>query len=85
MEFNHIPVLLNEVIEGLDIKPDGVYIDCTAGGGGHSAEILSRLENGRLIAIDRDPEAVETLKNRFSGRKNVEIVNYKSLNEEKFL
>ena len=76
MEFKHIPVLFNESIEALDIKPDGLYADCTAGGGGHSKAILDRLsENGRLVAIDRDPEAIETLTKRFEGRENVSIVN----------
>ena len=57
--FSHYSVLKNEVIESLMIRPDGVYVDCTAGGGGHSFEIASRLnENGRLIAIDRDDDAI---------------------------
>ncbi len=76
MEFKHIPVLFNESIEALDIKPDGLYADCTAGGGGHSNAILDRLSgNGRLVAIDRDPEAIETLTKRFEGRENASIVN----------
>ncbi|MDR0914047.1 MAG: 16S rRNA (cytosine(1402)-N(4))-methyltransferase, partial [Oscillospiraceae bacterium] len=53
MEFNHVPVLLNESLDGLNIKPNGIYADCTAGGGGHSAEILKRLQNGKLIMIDQ--------------------------------
>jgi 16S rRNA (cytosine1402-N4)-methyltransferase len=59
MENNyHVPVLLNECIEGLNIKPDGVYVDVTFGGGGHSREILSKLgKNGILIAFDQDPDA----------------------------
>lgn len=58
-DFSHTPVMPEEVIAGLDIKPDGIYIDGTAGGGGHSSLIASRLsEKGRLVAIDRDPEAV---------------------------
>ena len=76
MEFKHIPVLFRESIDALDIKPDGLYGDCTAGGGGHSNAILDRLSgNGRLVAIDRDPEAIETLTKRFEGRENVSIVN----------
>ena len=76
MEFKHIPVLFRESIDALDIKPDGLYAYCTAGGGGHSNAILDRLsENGRLVAIDRDPEAIETLTKRFEGRENVSIVN----------
>ena len=54
----HVPVLLNEVLEGLQIKPDGVYVDCTFGGGGHSKEILARLnEKGKLIVFDQDAAA----------------------------
>lgn len=76
MDFKHIPVLFNESIDALDIKPDGLYADCTAGGGGHSNAILDRLsKNGRLIAVDRDPEAIATLTERFEGRENVSIVN----------
>lgn len=59
MKYNHIPILLNEVIEGLNIKPNGIYVDGTLGGGGHSLEIVKRLkEGGRLIAIDKDEEAI---------------------------
>ena len=57
-DFVHYSVLLDECIEGLDIKPDGVYIDGTAGGGGHSYEIAKRLTSGRLIAIDQDEDAI---------------------------
>ena len=70
MEFNHVSVLLNECIEGLDIKPDGIYCDGTAGGAGHSKEIAKRLDaqkGGKLIAIDRDPEAVKVASERLSG------------------
>lgn len=54
----HIPVLLNEVIEGLNIKPSGIYMDLTVGRGGHSSQILKRLTSGRLIAVDQDEEAI---------------------------
>ena len=54
----HIPALLNESIDGLNIKPDGIYVDVTFGGGGHSMEILKRLTNGRLIAFDQDDDAM---------------------------
>ncbi len=58
----HNPVLLNETVDGLDIKPDGVYVDVTFGGGGHSREILSRLgENGRLYGFDQDPDAAQNV------------------------
>ena len=66
MEFKHISVLLNECIEGLDIKPDGIYIDGTAGGAGHSVNIAKRLTTGKLIAIDRDPDAIKTAEERLS-------------------
>lgn len=75
MEFSHIPVLFNETIQSLEIKPDGVYVDCTAGGGGHSAEIAKRLTAGRLIAIDRDPDAIAVLKKRFGGMPQVTVVH----------
>lgn len=67
MEFKHISVLLSETIESLDIKPDGIYVDGTAGGAGHSREIALRLQSGRLFAIDRDPEAVAVAISRLSG------------------
>ncbi len=57
MEFHHVSVLLHECIEALHIKPDGIYVDGTMGGGGHSLEIAKRLQNGRLICIDQDPNA----------------------------
>ena len=67
MDFEHIPVLFNETVNSLEIKPDGLYVDCTAGGGGHSHAVAQRLsDKGRLIAIDRDPEAIEVLKARFA-------------------
>ncbi len=73
MEFKHISVLLNETIESLNIKPDGIYIDGTAGGAGHSREIAKRLTTGRLIALDRDPEAVKVATERLSGYNAVVI------------
>ena len=59
MDFHHLPVLLNECLDGLKIRPDGVYLDCTLGGAGHSSEILKRLQTGTLIGIDRDADAIE--------------------------
>ena len=53
-EFRHAPVLLSECIAGLNIRPDGLYVDGTVGGGGHSAEIAKRLTTGRLIGVDRE-------------------------------
>ena len=75
MEFSHKPVLFSEAIDALQIKPDGIYVDCTAGGGGHSAEIAKRLTTGRLIAIDRDPDAIEILNERLSVFPQAEIVH----------
>ena len=57
MIFSHKSVLLNESVDALDIKPNGVYVDCTAGGGGHSGEILKRIVDGKLVCIDKDEEA----------------------------
>lgn len=71
MEFNHIPVMLNECINGLNIKSDGIYFDGTLGGGGHSLEILKKLnDNGLLIATDRDSEALAFATNRLKDHKN---------------
>ena len=65
-EFHHVSVLLWECIEGLNIKPDGIYVDGTLGGAGHSSEIVKRLENGRHIGIDRDPIALKAAGERLS-------------------
>ena len=64
MEFRHVSVLLNECIEGLNIKKDGIYVDGTLGGGGHSLEIVKRLNTGRLIGIDQDKDAICAAKER---------------------
>ena len=64
-EFVHVSVLLREAIDGLDIKKDGIYIDCTAGGGGHSIEILKA--GGRLVCFDRDMDAIKAVKKRLEG------------------
>ncbi len=66
MIFQHKSVLLDECIESLNIKPNGIYVDCTAGGGGHSREILKRLTDGMLIAIDKDEEALAVCKERLN-------------------
>lgn len=73
--FSHKPVLLSETIENLVHNPDGVYIDGTAGGGGHSAAILERLsDKGRLVCIDQDPDAIRTVTERFRNDHRVKIV-----------
>lgn len=75
MDFKHISVLLEESVDSLNIKNDGIYVDCTAGGGGHSAAILSRLgPDGRMILIDQDPDAISVLTERFKDDERVKIV-----------
>ena len=74
MEFSHIPVMLGECIDGLDIKPCGIYVDCTLGGGGHSEAIASRLDGGRLIAIDKDSDAIIAASKRLA--KYGESISY---------
>lgn len=76
MEFLHKPVLLDECIEGLKIKKEGIYVDGTLGGAGHSIEILKRLsEKGTLIGIDRDTEALEVAKEKLNQYKNVKYIH----------
>ena len=75
-EFHHISVLLQECIDGLNIKPDGIYIDGTLGGAGHSSQIVKRLTTGRLIGIDRDPVALKAAGERLERYKdNVTLVH----------
>ena len=72
MEFKHKPVLLEETIEGLKIKEDGIYVDGTLGGAGHSSEIIKKLsDQGKLIGIDRDDEALKAAKERLKEYSNV--------------
>ncbi|MBR3283550.1 MAG: 16S rRNA (cytosine(1402)-N(4))-methyltransferase RsmH [Ruminococcus sp.] len=76
MEFSHIPVLASECIEGLDIRPDGIYVDGTAGGAGHSSLIAARLnEKGRLISLDRDPDAVKAASERLAVYSNAQVIH----------
>lgn len=83
MEFSHIPVLLEPTIEALDIKKDGIYIDGTAGGGGHSEQIAKRLDGGRLISIDRDPDALAAASKRLEPYKQASVVegNFSEMRE----
>ena len=85
----HIPALLYESIEGLNIQPEGIYVDVTFGGGGHSAEILKRLKNGKLIAFDQDEDArmnvpddekiiLRSLNNKY---KDIELTDQYDLND----
>lgn len=83
MEFNHVPVLLHETLDGLNIKPNGIYVDCTIGGAGHSLEIAKKLSNnGRLIGLDRDPDAISVATDRLNGY-NATILqrNYSQIKE----
>ena len=76
MKFEHKPVLLDESIEGLNIKPDGIYVDGTLGGAGHSKRILENLSSsGLLIGIDRDEEALEAAKDNLRDYKNVKFIH----------
>lgn len=82
MEFQHKSVLLNESIEGLNIKANGVYVDCTTGGGGHSLEIAKRLQGGRLFCFDQDREAIEAAKARLRGYSPVFVTrNFAEMGE----
>ena len=81
-EFRHVSVLLDECIEGLNIRPDGIYVDATAGGAGHSSEIAKRLTTGRLVAIDRDPEAVAVATERLKNYNALVVRNnYSAIDE----
>ncbi len=74
MDFSHIPVLLHETIEGMAIRENGIYVDGTAGGGGHSGEILKHLTTGKLISIDQDPDAIFALTQKFKNNENAIII-----------
>ena len=87
-EFKHITVLLNEAVDGLNIKPDGTYVDCTLGGGGHSGLILGKLsENGKLYSFDQDITAINFNKDKFKeenelGKINFIKSNFRNISEE---
>lgn len=87
-EFKHITVLLNEAVDGLNIKPDGTYVDCTLGGGGHSSLILSKLSgNGKLYSFDQDITAINFNKDKFKeenelGKINFIKSNFRNISEE---
>lgn len=86
MEFNHVSVLLNECIDNLNIKPDGVYVDCTMGGAGHSKEIVKKLsKDGLFIGFDQDKNAIATAKERlaeYSDRVKFVHSNFENIKEE---
>lgn len=84
MEFKHVSVLLNETVDGLNVKENGIYVDCTLGGAGHSYEILKRLNGtGRLIGIDQDADALKAAKERLKEFDNVTYVhsNFENIKE----
>lgn len=83
MHFSHIPVLLPEAIEGLEIDEAGIYIDGTAGGGSHSEAILKRLKSGKLISIDQDPDAIVFLKEKLSKYENSVLIQDNFSNMDK--
>ena len=72
--FKHTPIMLKECIEGLNINPDGIYVDGTLGGAGHSSVIVSKLKNGRLIGIDKDDDALAASRERLKDFNNVTFV-----------
>lgn len=74
MDFKHISVLLNETVDSLNIIPDGIYVDCTLGGAGHTSLILSKLnENGRVIGIDRDEDALANAKEKIKDERLITV------------
>lgn len=75
MEFKHVSVLLDECLEGLNIKENGTYVDCTLGGAGHTKEILKRLRGGKLIGIDQDTDALNNAKEALKEYDNVTLVH----------
>ena len=83
-EFHHVSVLLDECIQALNIKPDGIYVDGTLGGAGHSSQIAARLTTGRLIGIDRDPKALKAASERlapWADRVTLVHSNFSQLDE----
>ncbi|MEG0772949.1 16S rRNA (cytosine(1402)-N(4))-methyltransferase RsmH [Clostridium sp.] len=86
MEFKHISVMLQECIEGLNIKPNGIYVDCTLGGAGHSLEIAKKLsKEGRLIGIDQDLDALNAAKIRLNSFENITFVHDNFYNIDEIL
>lgn len=86
MNFKHVPVLLNECIEALNIKEDGIYVDCTLGGAGHSSEIIKKLSSkGKLIGIDQDRNALDAAKEKLKDYNNVIYVHDNFINIENIL
>lgn len=85
MEFKHISIMLDQVIEGLNIQPNGIYVDGTLGGAGHSSEICKHLDGGRLIGIDQDRDAIAAAKKRLEPFPFVTIVKSNYVNMDTIL
>lgn len=84
MEFKHVPVMLNECLDGLNLKDNGIYVDGTIGGAGHSLQILARTKKAKLIGIDRDTEALNVCKQRLEQYQNRTMLvhdNFKNIKE----
>ena len=82
--FEHKPVLFYETVDGLNVKPDGIYVDCTLGGGGHSSLVLSKLETGKLICLDQDMDAIENAKkvlSPYEGKFELVHTNFERVGE----
>lgn len=73
--FNHTSVLLKETVDGLDIKPDGIYVDATLGGGGHTAYLMSQLDTGHVYAFDQDITAINNASKKFEGSNKVTLIH----------
>ena len=85
MDFSHRSVLLGETVDSLNVRPDGVYIDGTTGGGGHSFEIASRLQGGKLYCFDKDEEALDAAKKRLSGFENITFIKSDFSNLDEYI
>ncbi|MCR5105874.1 MAG: 16S rRNA (cytosine(1402)-N(4))-methyltransferase RsmH [Eubacterium sp.] len=81
MDFNHVPIMLPQVLEGLNIKPDGIYVDGTLGGAGHSSEIVKRLsEKGKLVGFDQDMDAIHAASERLKSYNNALLIHSNYVN-----
>ena len=85
MDFSHRSVLLGETVDSLNVRPDGVYIDGTTGGGGHSFEIASKLRGGKLYCFDKDEEALDAAKKRLSGFENITFIKSDFSNLDEYI
>ena len=81
MKYEHKSVLLDEAVDALNVQSNGIYVDCTVGGGGHSAKILDKLQGGKLIAIDKDEDALTVCKKRLKGNVSFIHCDFKWLGE----